>query len=68
MSEQRHDPFNRFSDDDLVRMEVETLRKAHRAPKDEVGAQSDAYARWSREWMDIRAEIKRRGIVDAFAL
>lgn len=56
-----HDPFYRYSDQQLLEMQARALHLAHTAPHDEVGTPSHSYAKWSREWMEIRRELRRRG-------
>lgn len=63
-----------ISDEELLRQTAQAHRRARGAPKSVPGEAgemlngnsetnaSDAWARFSREWMELAAEVKRRGL------
>lgn len=52
----------RLTDDQLLKQTAEARLRAHNAPKSDVGNTSDAWARWSNEWMRLANEVDRRGL------
>lgn len=50
--------YQSFTDAELLDMANQALARAHNAPKG-----GDAWARFTREWMDIQAEVNRRAAI-----
>lgn len=52
-----------LTDDDLLRKEAHAHRMAYLAPRVVPGTANFAYAAWAEEWLRLKAEVDRRGLV-----
>jgi hypothetical protein len=50
-----------LGDEELLRQTAVAHSRAHLAPKS-IDNPSDAWARFSREWMELAREVDRRGL------